>query len=166
MSKLTNEDIDKLSAMMIVFIHAAEKCIYITEHFYSAYYRASQDYQKLVSKYGPAGARMIVDKVSGQVLHHNTKRLYKEIIKQTERLKYLIGRVSDLAIAGATQNSESVTGAEAYDALDADVKFLCELFAHCANCSKDDEMKVLSYAKLCGKDKSRISEELINAFIS
>lgn len=150
--------------MMLVFIHAVERIIYIVEENYAAVYRQSADYQRLCKKFGRARANMMVDIQATKIVSQQTKNRYRAIVEQTKRLKQMIDQVSDIALTAACIANKDVTGADAYDAMRQDVNFLLNLYALCCNCEgEDDAVKILSTVKVLAK-VPRVTDNILSRF--
>ena len=160
-SKLTDYDLDVLSNMMLVFFHAGERCLQVCEQHFVTEHRASNDYKALCKRIGKPAADMFLKERAHNMLQHETKFKYGEIIKRAEQLKALMDKVTSVAI-GHTR--EDINPIEAYDYLHADVNWLCKIYAMITNCKyQSDALKIESTVKMLAKD-NRTSEQVINSF--
>jgi hypothetical protein len=166
MNDLEVKDLDFITNLMLVFFHAGEQCIRLTEDYFKDRYRQSQDYAKLRKKFGKAQADLILGEQVNKILRHNEKYQYGKIIKHAEQLKSMMDEVTAISI-GSVESEKELTGEEmfnAYDYLMKDARWLCKIYSMICNCEKEsDIVKIESTIKLLAKG-DMASEKVISRF--
>lgn len=158
---LTNADIDVVSGMMVIFMHAAEKCLQIVENNYFAEYQAGAEYKRLSKQYGKA----IVDKVAKQqvkrIVRGDERNKLGKLLRTAELFHQQMESLTETAYKS---HDRSMTDGGAMSAIVHDVNYLCLLYALMGNCDgKDDEIKIISTVKAFAKGK-RVSEQVLAKF--
>lgn len=160
-SDMTEKDIDMLSNMMLIFFHAGEKCLQIVEDHFVKEHRASQEYKEIKKRVGKIAADEILKTHVKDVLRHDMKFKYGEVIKRAEQLKQMMDTIT-LASIGAS--AKDIDSAEAYDLLHHDVNWLCKFYAYVTNItSESDAVKLESAVKMYAKG-NMISEKIMDKF--
>lgn len=156
---LTNDEVDTLSGMMIVFMHAAERCLQLCENHYEAEYRAGKEYMYLRKRYGKIAADEILHKQVKRVIRGDERNKLGKILEAADRFHKAMESLSGRAIA---LHVDEVNDMEAFDHLLHDVNFLCYAYALMANCKEDkDELRIISSLKIMAKGDS-VSDNLLN----
>ncbi len=156
---LTDDELDVLSGMMIIFMHSFEKLLSMTELHYEAQYRASKEYKQFVRMYGKAYVdNQLKEKVRNIVRGDDRNKLGKVL----KAAKEFHREMENLTQSGVASHKEGITDADSLSAIVHDVNFLCYAYALMANTTRDDdEIKILSTLKLLAKG-NRVSENLMN----
>lgn len=158
-SPLTAQDLDVLSDMMIVFMHASEKCLRIIEQHYEVEYAAGNEYKRLRKVYGDVRAKQILGDTVKSIMRGDQRNRLGRIFKLANEFFSLVQNMTDQAIEAHTTDA---TNADSFNALFHDTNFLCYLYALMGNCDgKDDEIKIISTIKAFAKGK-RVSENVLN----
>ena len=166
MNDLEVKDLDFITNLMLVFFHAGEQCIRLTEEYFKDRYRQSQDYAKLRKKFGKAQADLILGEQVNKILRHNEKYQYGKIIKHAESLKSMMDEVTALAI-GSIDNDQELTGEEmcnAFDFLMRDSKWLCYIYSMICNCEKESDYTTIENIVASLATGNMVSESVINKF--
>lgn len=161
MDTLTEDELDVLSGMFIVFLHSAERILRVMEQHYETIYRQSNDYMKLCKKVGKPRADEILRNETIRVVRGDQKNKIGKILKAAELFK---SQMEGLTINAAESHVDGVTFAQSFDALHHDVEFLCRFYAKMVNCNgKNDEVMLDAFiTRLAQGD--RCSERIINNF--
>lgn len=155
---LTREDIDVLSEFMIVFMHAAEKCLQVIELHCQLEYMAGQEYKYYCKQYGKARTDAIVRKQVQKVIRGDERSKLGNIIKKADEFHKSMESLFDTAIKA---HDKDRTDADSLNGLMHDVNFLCYCYALMCNCPKDeDEIKLLSTVKAMAKGK-QVSDNVL-----
>lgn len=155
---LSETDIDVLSGMMIIFLHAAEKCIRTMELHYEAEYRAGNDYKKLCKMYGKPQADRILREQTRKVIRGDERNKLGKILRVAEDFHK---HMESLTESGMKSHRQDTTDCDAFDAIQHDTNFLCYLYALMGNCiGADDELKIISATKALAKG-DRVSENVL-----
>lgn len=158
---LTETDIDVLSGMMIIFLHAAEKCIRTMELHYEAEYRAGKDYKKLCKIYGKPRADQIVKEQTRKVIRGDERNKLGKILKTAEDFHK---HMESLTESGMKAHTEDTNDCKTFDAIQHDTNFLCYLYALMGNCiGADDELKIISTIKALAKG-TRVADNVLEKF--
>ena len=156
---LSNDDLDVLSSMMVVFMHAAEKCLLIMETHYELEYMAGKEYQYYCKRYGKALTDAIVRKQTKRIIRGDERNQLGRIIKTAKDFQLSMEKLFDTAIKS---HSKETTDVDSLNHLMHDVNFLCYLYALMANCNgKDDEIKLVSTVKALAKG-DRVSDNVLD----
>ena len=156
---LSDVDIDVLSGMMTIFMHAADKCLRLIELHYKAEYRASEAYKRNCKQYGKAAVEMVMDYQTRKVVRHDDKLKLGRLIKQAEDFHRTIDSLTDRAMVA--HNAE-ISDIESFNALEHDINYLCYMYALMGNCiGADDELKLLSTIKMMAKG-DRVSDNVLS----
>ena len=156
--RLTDEDLDVLSGMMIIFAHSMERIVGIIELAYEDRYRQGKQYKELCKTVGKVRA--------DEIAHAGIQRMYR----QDEN--YQIGRILKVSkdlhrmmevlnMRARNAHSENTTEWETFDAIIHDVNLLCYMYGLIGNCNGDDDgLKLLSFLKVLAKGK-RVSPRVL-----
>ena len=166
---LSNYDLDVLAGMQIVLLHAAERCIQLTESHYQALSFASKEYPLLVKQYGVKKAKEIVVNTVGKYVRHTEKLNISELLKTGERFHNQMEKLTDVGISSV--NSEVKSG-DALDAIIYDSNFVCRILAMLTNIrsqkgdrnvTPDIDLKIESTLKLFPM-ADHVSDRLMDKF--
>ncbi len=158
---LSNDEINVLSGMMIIFMHAAERCVRLMEQHYEAEYRAGADYKRICKALGRAKTDEIVRQQTKKIVRGDERNNIGRLLKLAADFENAMER---LTLSGIRAHSEDTTEVQAFDAIIHDVDYLCYLYALMVNCNgKDDEIKITSALKALAKG-DRVSDRLLNMF--
>ncbi|MCM1034955.1 MAG: hypothetical protein NC229_08930 [Bacteroides sp.] len=161
MKELTEQEQDVLSGMMVVFFHAAERCVQVLENHYRAQYQAGKDYKMIVRKIGKAKADEIVKQQVTRIVRGDERNNIRRILDTCKALHQQMENLSDSAI---NSHADGVEAWQMFDNLQHDVNFLCKIYALMGNCNgRDDEIKLESTLRTLAKG-NRVSERIIEEF--
>lgn len=158
--RLTDEDLDKLSGLMILGFHIAELACSKMEYEYATRYKGEQ-YAAAVKAYGKAYAdKLVLDAVKKEV--RNDERLkIGELLKAFDNVKVRMEKITNTAL---DTRSEDASYIEVYDALHNNMNYWCYIYLLMSNLTNgDDFLKIESQIKLLAKGDS-ISERVISLF--
>lgn len=157
--KLTSEDIDVLSGMIIIFLHSAERCLQLIELAKEDDYRIGADYKRYVKLYGKAHIDNIVKKKVKEIVRGEQRLQLGKLLEKGKEFHLMMKKISQ---AGMVAHREDVTDADAFDAIIHDTNVLCYMYALMGNCLTDeDEMKLISTIKVLAKG-NRVSDRIIS----
>lgn len=155
---LSDEDLDVLSGMMVVFMHAAEKCLSKMETHYELEYMAGKEYQYYCKIYGKDKTDAIVHNQVRKVIRGDERNQLGKIIKAAKDFHKAQEKLFETAIKSHTKETTDV---QSLDGLMHDVNFLCYVYALMCNCNgSDDEIKLLSTVKVMAKG-DRVCDNLL-----
>ncbi len=154
---LNKHDLDRATALMIIFFHAGERMMRLVEEHYEAEYRAGDDYRKLSKIYGKVQADAIVKKMTREIIRGDERMKLGRILKHIESIHTLMDGVTT---TGITVHSDDTTAADSFDALMHDAKQACYISALMTNIREEDMLKAVSTLKILAKDKN-VSHELL-----
>jgi len=156
--RLTQEDIDKLVSMMIIYFNCAERMVQMIELAYDAKYRTGDDYKLLVKRVGKVRANLIVKEQVQKVVRGEERMKIGRLLKLAQELHKTMESLNDIGMEG---RREDVTLWDCFGAIREDVNYLCYLYALMANCKNEsDSMQILSFVRRLAVDDS-ISERIL-----
>lgn len=161
MEQLTNEELDVLSGMMVVFMHSAERCIQIMEKHYTAQYQAGSNYKQLVRKVGKPRADEIVKGTVQRIVRGDKRNNLRKLLDTAAAFHKHMDNLTETAI---TCHDKNTTFVQMFDHLQHDINYLCRIYSLMANCNgEDDEIKLESTIKAMAKG-DRCSQRVIDMF--
>lgn len=161
MTQLTDKDRDVLSAMMITFFHAAERCLQEIERDYAEEYRRGAEFKRLAKKLGTARAMVEVDGATRRIIRGDERNRLGKILDAGKRLHYEMERLTESA---ARAHQKDVSDIQAFDALMSDANLLCRMAAYMGNFPDNDAVvKAEAMMQLLGKKKS-VSTKIVDLF--
>lgn len=156
-NKLNEDERVELYCQLIIYLHLVERIVTLIEKHYAEEYKQANDYKKLCKYYGKAKADEIVDSTCSRFIRHEEKMKVGKILKAAADFKDKMESLSEFAMAA---KDDSLTYTEAFDAVQHDAKYIAELYSYIRNTERDNDIKVLSYAKLLA-NHDRVSQHLI-----
>ena len=155
---LTDEDIDVLSGMMIIFAHSMERIIDIIELAYEDRYRQGKQYKELCKTLGKAAADNIAHKGIQRMYRQDEAYQIGRILKTAKDLHRMMEVLNGKA---RKAHSENTTEWQTFDAIIHNTNLLCYMYGLIGNCNgDDDELKLLSFLKVLAKD-NRVSRRVL-----
>ena len=155
---LSDDDLDVLSGMMIIFMHSAEKCLQIMERHYEAEYRAGNDYKSLCKLYGKSQAERILGEQVKRLIRGDERCNLGKILRTADMFHKQMETLTNTAMSS---HSDDITDIQSFDAIEHDINFLCYCYALMGNCNgADDEIKILSTVKALAKG-DRVSDNVL-----
>ena len=164
--QLTENDINSINAMMVKVIHIAERCIQMTELYYTEQLRKSQQYELIKRTQGTAAAEQAVQNWCHKTFRRETKwsfntivRCAQSIYREVERMNATHLHTEPLTIPKdaspelreqlTQQYNERIGKAwQEFDALSGDTSKLMYLIALFSNLTQEQELKIMSTLKL------------------
>ena len=164
--QLTENDINSINAMMVKVIHIAERCIQMTELYYTEQLRKSQQYELIKRTQGTAAAEQAVQNWCHKTFRRETKwsfntivRCAQTIYREVERMNATHLHTEPLTIPKdaspelreqlTQQYNERIGKAwQEFDALSGDTAKLMYLIALFSNLTQEQELKIMSTLKL------------------
>jgi hypothetical protein len=155
-SMLSIEELDILSSMMSIFIHAAEKCATLIENDAEKKILLSKAYMLYRLKRGDK-AEEIVKRALDKISYKRSE--LGNIINSIKAFKNMMDKYTVRVLKNNKNGME-----KGLDSLMEDVRYLCKLYAIIGNCETDaDLIKVESTARMIAKG-NKVSERIINGF--
>jgi hypothetical protein len=155
-SMFSLEELNSLSSMTSIFVHAAEKCATLIELDAEKKMLLSKGYMLYQLKRGDKAEEIFksaLDKISYK------RSELGNIINSIKAFKNMMDRYTVRVLKNNKNGME-----KGLDSIMEDVRYLCRLYAIIGNCESDaDLIKVESTAKLIAKG-NKVSERIINSF--
>lgn len=179
---MTEYDIDCITAMMVVCLHAAERCVQDIELHYMAEQRKTKEYQQMVKLFGKAGAEQRLGKIVQEVFRHDKKWQLSELLRIGKQFHAQMEKLQGPAFISVKRNipkdatAEERAAIEAenaqrtkedmlrFDDLQRDISTMMYVAAAMYNITKEDETRVLSTLKLYANKGNTFSQELLDHF--
>jgi hypothetical protein len=155
-SMLSLEELNILSSMTSIFVHAAEKCATLIERDAEKKMLLSKGYMLYQLKRGNE-AEDIVKKAMEKISFKRSE--LGDIINSIKAFK---NKMDKYTVRVLQNNKKGIE--QGLDDVLEDVRYLCKLYAIIGNCETDADLtKVESSARLVAKGK-KVSERIINSF--
>ena len=164
--QLTEYDIDCITVMMVEAVHIAERCVQMTELYYTEQLRKSQQYELIKRKHGEEEANKAVQNWCHKTFRRETKwsfntivRCAQSIYREVERMNSTHLHTEPLTIPkdASPELRERLTKEynerisktwQEFDALSGDTSKLMYLIALFSNLTQEQELKIMSTLKL------------------
>jgi len=161
--KLTDQDIDTVTAAMFVMIAGAERCAQVLYNHHEQLYRDSVDYQKLVKSVGRMAADQWVRETSRKVVRQAKKGMLGEWL---DTAKVLLAKSERCTEVGICSCKDPTIGAdELFNALLNDSQAILRIFLRYGNMDNEDMIKLESTMKAFARRKA-VPEELITEYFT
>lgn len=158
---LTKQECDVLTGMMIVFMHAAERCVQVLESHFENEYKRGADYNRLRKAYGKARADEIVAKTVTKILRGNERNNIGKLLETAQRFRHQMENLTDTAVQA---HDERTTFVQMFDHLQHDANYLCHIYTYIINCTgANDELMIESTLKTLARGE-RCSEKITEIF--
>lgn len=155
-SMLSLEELNILSSMTSIFVHAAEKCATLIERDAEKKMLLSKGYMLYQLKRGN-DAEEVVKEAMEKISFKRSE--LGDIINSIKAFK---NKMDKYTVRVLQNNKKSIE--QGLDDILEDVRYLCKLYAIIGNCETDaDLIKVENTARLIAKGK-KVSERIINSF--
>ena len=164
--QLTENDINSINAMMVKVIHIAERCVQMSELYYTEQLRMSQMYEEIKRKHGEEEAKKAVQNWCHKTFRRETKwsfntivRCAQTIYREVERMNSTHLHTEPLTIPKdaspelrerlTKEHEERISKTwQEFDALSGDTSKLMYLIALFSNLTQEQELKIMSTLKL------------------
>ena len=158
--RLTDEDLDKLSGLMILGFHIAELACSKMEYEYATRYKGEQ-YADAVKAYGKAYAdKLVLDAVKKEVRNDERHKI-GDLLNAFESVKIKMEKLTSSALEAREDDASYI---EVYDALHNNVNYWSYIYLLMSNFTNgDDFLKIESQIKLLAKGNS-VSDRVIKLF--
>jgi len=155
---LTQQDLDQLCGMMIIFLHSAERIVQMIELAYDEQYRNCRDYQKLVKLYGQPNADTIVKASVRKVIRNDERLNLSRLLKIGQDFHKAMERITNEGMKAHAENGSEIAN---FNAIEHDTNLLCYIYALMANVPDGDDIKLLSTLKVLAKEQ-RVSDRILD----
>lgn len=164
--QLTEYDIDCITVMMVEAVHIAERCVQMSELYYTEQLRMSQMYEEIKRRHGEEEANKAVQKWCRKTFRRETKwsfntivRCAQSIYREVERMNSTHLHTEPLTIPKdaspelrerlTKEHNERISKTwQEFDALSGDTSKLMYLIALFSNLTQEQELKIMSTLKL------------------
>ena len=153
--QLTEYDIDCITVMMVEAVHIAERCVQMTELYYTEQLRKSQQYEAIKRTQGTAAAEQAVQNWCHKTIVRCAQTIYREVERMnsthlhTEPLTIPKDASPELREQLTKEYNERIGKAwQEFDALSGDTSKLMYLIALFSNLTQEQELKIMSTLKL------------------
>lgn len=155
----TNEELDALSGMIVVFLHAVERTVRMVASHYEAEYRAKDEYKRYCKMYGQSVVEARLGKVSESFVRNDERNKIGLLIRRAESFLAAMEPFTERTVS---LHRDDVSTMENFDALMNDANLISYLYALYANCpGEKDALKIVSTMKILAKRKT-ISQRLLD----
>ena len=169
---LEERDLDVLSAMMTIFLHAAEQCVSMVELHYQNQNRKSQEYNQLVKARGKAYAEQVLGKLVRDCFRHDKKWDFNELMRLGTAFKRQMDRLTDVSVhksvsKDATEEEKAEAAMATMRMFDDQRHYVAQLLYVASMMFNLDEtaaLKHISTLKLLTKNGTIINQSLIDRF--
>jgi len=160
--KLTEKDIDQLTAAMFIFVHAAERVVRELAQHYEAIDRDSQQYKQFVKIYGKLRADQWLRETEKQIMLQAKGNMMHRWLDAAHKLIAATDQATDV---GMMSGHDGVPASDIFGAMLNDSQWMIRLFLLQGNLNPDDYIKAESAIKLLwDKNHQPVSSDLINLF--
>lgn len=158
-STLSDQDLDVLSGMLIIFLHAAEKVVNVIETNKALEYMAGNEYKYYCRMYGKARTDEVVKQQARKVIRGDKRLELGNLLATAKKLHQQMEKITN---EGMTAHSEDISDVRAFDAIEHDANFLVYMYGIMGNVDGDnDEIKLISTLKAMAKGH-RVSDNLLS----
>lgn len=158
-STLSDQDLDVLSGMLIIFLHAAEKVVSIIENNKALEYMAGSEYKYYCKLYGKARTDQVVKEQARKIIRGDKRLDLGNLLATAKKLHQMMEKVTS---EGMIAHSEEISDVQAFNAIEHDVNFLVYMYGIMGNVDCDnDELKLISTLKAMAKGH-RVSDNLLS----
>lgn len=168
--ELTEKDMDAMTAMMVVYLHAAERCVQVIENHYTNLQRKTDEYKRAVKLYGKGRVEQQLAKNVKECFRHDKKWNLSELLRLGKAFHYHMDKLTEVSViktvaADATDEEKAEAARHSmlmFDDQSKDVGNLMRVAAYMYNLPDEQDMlRLISTLKLWAKADT-ISPELIN----
>lgn len=180
MKDFNEYDIDCITAMMVVYLHAAERCVQMVELYYTEQQRLTKEYQQLVKLRGKGYAEQMLGHLIQQTFRHDKKWQLSELLRLGKAFHYQMEKLQGPAFLsekksipeGATEEERAAIAKEnaerakkdilRFDDLQRDISEQMYIAAMVYNINEEEKTKILSTLKLYSNKGTLIRQQVID----